>query len=269
MTPVTTTRPVFTNPLAEVVLEPVVVAGKDTGKMAVMVQDDSGEFQHQAMNSGDYKLLKNSLALQVGEDMMSRSPFAWEQMPTHDVWSGKFMARCYRTTDLTVELPAVGDAIALGLRIENSYDGSTKFRASLMAYVLSCLNGMTSPQFFESYTFRHLEGREEFDVSDISMKLEEGLSVLERVAPMIQELSETPLSASLITSAASSLSIPGHQFMGILKAMDLREEKRQTEWDFMQAMTYRTTHKMKGYAALKHSEEVGSFFLRRASAAIQ
>lgn len=247
-------KPAFTNPMAEVVLEPVVVAGKDTGKLAVMVQDDAGEFQHQAMNSRDHKFIKNSQALQIGEGMMSRSPYEWDRLIEQNIWTGKFMSLSYRTTDLVIEIPPANDKIALGLRIENSYDGSVKPRVSLMVHVLSCGNRIFSLDYFKPGVLRDLARGEEDVVEYFAL----GKRKLENVANRIVGMPTTPLSSSLIIDAASTLSIPGNNFMRALKSLN---PEKCSAWDFMQALTYQTTHVIKGRAGLKHGEEIGDFFL--------
>ena len=89
----------------------------------------------------------------------------------------------YRS-DRIIEVPAVGDAVSLGLRVENSYDGSAKFRLVLMAYVLSCTNGMMVPRFFTTYTMRHsVENR--LDLRGAVDLLNNGVTLLENLAPRI------------------------------------------------------------------------------------
>lgn len=245
---------VFSSPFSDVALDQMEVGGEKVDKMAVRVMDDAGIFRTQAVVGMDYALIPNTLARQVGEDVMARSPYTWEHMAT--AHTGKVMSLSYRS-DLILEVPEVGDTIALGIRIENSYDKSIKFKASLMAYVLSCLNGMTSRKFFKSFTFRHHESSGDFDVADISEKLLEGEGVLRKIAPVLAELKRAPLRSETICQAARELSVPGNNFMNVVKSLPAKS----SNWDFMQALTAETTHQMKGVSALRHSESVGDFFL--------
>ena len=57
----------------------------------------------------------------------------------------------------------VGDYVGLGLRFENSYDGSRRFSASLFAYRLACSNGMLAPELFRRVTFKHTRSSRDWE----------------------------------------------------------------------------------------------------------
>ena len=136
------------DPLAPVRLSPVRVNGHSVTHQGVEIQVDDGSWEAINIHSADYNLVPNRKADEVSQRILMRSSLNWTKM--HEVWTGRYWARLYKS-DNSMAVHSVGDAISLGLRVENSYDGSCQFRLVLMAYVLSCLNGLVSPQNFGKY----------------------------------------------------------------------------------------------------------------------
>ena len=118
------------DPYAPVRLAPVSVNGEAVPQVAVEILTDDGTWQCLNIHSANYQLISNSLAQQTAREITSLSRWRWVE--ERSIWTGRFLSTLYRS-DQIVELPEVGDAVSLGLRIENSYDGSAKFRIVLMA----------------------------------------------------------------------------------------------------------------------------------------
>jgi hypothetical protein len=189
---------------------------------------------------------------------MSLSALRWNEERV--VWTGRFLSLLYRS-DKILQVPSVGDAVALGLRFENSYDGSAKFRFVLMAFVLSCTNGVMSPKYFSSYTVKHTASSG-FDIKEAVSVIRTGAESLEQIAPRIGQLSRIPLSIPLLAEVAKSIDLPNRDWGPLIQGIG----EARSAWDLMQAITHRLTYNSRGRALITTSEEVGDFFLGRLAA---
>ncbi len=243
------------DPFSPVRLSPVSVNGSTTPHVGVEIQGDNGSWECVAIHGPAYELVPNALVQQVAREITSRSAMRWAEEKT--IWTGRFLSVLYRSDHL-VPLPAVGDAISLGLRVENSYDGSAKLRLALMAFVLSCTNGLMSPRYFTTYTMKHTTSNE-FDTEEATEILNDGASTLEVLAPRIGELSRMPLTTKRLAQVAKSVDLPNRDWGHILTQL----EPARTMWDLMQAITHRVTHTTRGRSLISTSETVGDYFLGR------
>jgi hypothetical protein len=171
------------------------------------------------------------------------------------IWTGRFLSMLFRS-DRLVQISEVGDAVSLGLRVENSYDGSAKFRLALMAFVLSCSNGLMSPRLFTTYTVKHVLS-DQFDIEEAIGVLNSGMVALEVLAPKIAELSRVPLSVKRLASVAKGIDLPNRDWGHVLAEL----ESARTMWDLMQALTHRVTHNTRGRSMITTSEGIGDYFL--------
>ena len=241
------------DPFAAVRLAPVSVNGTSVPQVGVEILNDDGDWEAINIHSQGYQLIPNTLVQQAAREIMSRSELQWNEEKT--IWTGRFLSLMYRS-DKIIEVPAVGDAVSLGLRVENSYDGSAKFRLVLMAYVLSCTNGMMAPRFFTTYTMRHsVENR--LDLRGAVDLLNNGVTLLESLAPRIASLSGIRLNLKLLSEVARNIDLPNRDWGPILQNLG----SAKTLWDLMQEVTHRLTYNGRGRALITTSEQVGDYFL--------
>lgn len=246
-------RAKVTDPMAEVRLSPVRVNGSEVSNQAVEIRDDHGDWQCLAIHSSSYQLVTNSVVSEIAEEIMVQTGTVWH--PEREVWNGKFWAKVYRS-DLRVDAPQVDDTLALGLRLENSYDASCQFRIVLMGIVLSCLNGLVSPKHFSSFSMRHI-GREEVNYGLAVAKIRQGMGELEGLLPMINRLNRIPLTVNLISQVANETGLPNGEWGHINKLLGGSE----TAWDLYQAVTHRLSHHGRGRAGLQNEEQIGDYFI--------
>jgi len=243
------------DPFAPVRLSPVSVNGSAVPQVGVEILNDEGHWDCVDIHSAGYLLVQNQAVREAGTEIMSRSSMSWTEERT--IWTGRFLSVLYRSDHLR-ELPEVGDAVSLGLRVENSYDGSAKFRMVLMAFVLSCSNGMMSPKTFATYTIKHLASNA-FDIEEAVGILNDGVIALEVLAPKIGELSRMPLNVKRLASVAKNIDLPNRDWGHVLQQL----EPARSMWDLMQALTHRVTSNAKGRSLITTSETIGDYFLSK------
>src|SRR5690606_4046515 len=86
--------------------------------------------------SADYLVVSNAEVRDVAREIASRSGLRFAEEKTF--FDGKRYALDLVAKDDGLVEARVGDHVGLGLRVENSYDGSRRFGASLFAYRLAC-----------------------------------------------------------------------------------------------------------------------------------
>ena len=241
------------DPFSPVRLAPVSVNGEAVPQVGVEILNDNGTWECINIHSQGYQLISNSLAQQTAREITSLSRWRWAEEKT--IWTGRFLSTLYRS-DQIVELPEVGDAVSLGLRIENSYDGSAKFRIVLMAFVLSCTNGLMSPRYFSTYALKHTASHG-FDLKEAVSVIQGGVSILEEIAPRIASLSKTRLNLKTLAAVAKNVSLPNRDWGPIVQNLG----NAHSLWDLMQEMTHRLTYNGRGRALITTSEQVGDYFL--------
>ena len=244
-----------TDPFAPVRLSPVSVNGSAVPQVGVEILNDEGHWDCVDIHSAGYLLVQNQAVREAGTEIMSRSSMSWTEERT--IWTGRFLSVLYRSDHLR-ELPEVGDAVSLGLRVENSYDGSAKFRLALMAYVLSCTNGLMSSRLFTTYTVKHTASSG-FDVDEAIDVIRDGTYSLEVLAPKIGELSRMPLNVKRLASVAKNIDLPNRDWGHVLQQL----EPARSMWDLMQALTHRVTRNTRGRSLITTSEGIGDYFLTR------
>ena len=249
----TRSRIQVSDPLAEVRVSPVRVNGSAVSNRGVELLNDAGEWECINIHSSSYNLIPNTLVEETTRQILGESALSWE--PTGEIWTGRYWARLYKS-DMTVEAPKVGDTLCLGLRVENSYDGSCQFRFVLMAYVLSCENGLLSPKNFTSYKLRHTNSNQ-FVTDEAVSVIRSGLDELMEVVPLVERLSDIPLSIELLSQVSRETGLPN----GMLGLITKELKEANTAWDLFQAFTHHLTHHGKGKSSLLYQEAVGDYFL--------
>lgn len=242
-----------TDPMAPVRLSPVRVNGGPVTNKGIEIFNDDEAWECINIHTSSYSLIPNVEVANVTSEILDDSRIAWES--TREVWTGRYWAKLYKS-DVTVEAPQVGDTLSLGLRVENSYDGSCQFRLALMAFVLSCENGLVSPRHFTSFKMRHTTGNG-FQVSDAISFLRSGMDELMGIVPLVEELSEIPLTIELLSRVSRETTLPSGEWGHITRELG----GAHTAWDLMQAITHRLTHHGRGKSSLLYQEQVGDYFL--------
>ncbi|MCF7855424.1 MAG: DUF945 domain-containing protein [Candidatus Pacebacteria bacterium] len=190
----------YPDPMAPVSLEPVIIHGVDTDRRSVVLDDPTMGKVPVGIVGKHYGLWSNSDAMKVVNEIMHRSPYDWESV--HRIWDGKHFNSFWKTTEQMIDLPEVGDAIHLGLRLENSYDGSCKLRIAVMAYVLTCTNGMVSDQRWGLFSVRHSASRE-VDWDDAITQLRHGAGNLINHAGHFRAMTQSGLQLPALLNVAS------------------------------------------------------------------
>jgi len=241
------------DPLAPVRESSVRVNGSPVLNKGIEIINDDGAWECINIHSSSYKLVPNEVMASVTQEILGGSDLEWNQV--NQVWTGRYFAQLF-TSNGVVEVPEVGDTLCLGLRAENSYDGSCQFRLVLQAFVLSCANGLVSPRYFRSFAMKHTASNE-FNVGDAVRVIGTGLDLLEQVAPRVTALSRIPLSIDLLAKVATETNLPKRDW-GFITA-DLQGVKDL--WSLMQSITSRLTHHGRGRAGLLAQEMIGDYFL--------
>ena len=242
-----------TSPLAEVRAARVRVNGASVTHKGIEILNDEGEWDCINIHSANYNLISNTQVAEATEKILSESIIQWT--PEREVWTGRYWAKIFKS-DVAVDAPQVDDTLSLGLRVENSYDGSCQFRMVLMGYVLSCTNGLVSPKMFSSYTVRH-SGSDDFIMASALMHLEEGISQVKNILPRVNMLNDIPLTIDLLARVANETGLPNGEWGHITKLLT----GTLSAWDLMQAITHRLSHHGRGRAGLQNEERIGDYFL--------
>ena len=253
MEPKERSRVKVTSPLAEVRAARVAVNGANVTHKGIEILNDEGEWDCINIHSANYNLISNTQVAEATEKILSESVIRWT--PEREVWTGRYWAKMFRS-DVAVDAPQVDDTLSLGLRVENSYDGSCQFRMVLMGYVLSCTNGLVSPKMFSSYTLRH-SGSNDFSIDSALMHLEKGISQVKNLVPRVNALSEMPLTVDLLARVANETGLPNTELGHITKLLT----GTHSAWDLMQAITHRLSHYGRGRSGLQNEERIGDYFM--------
>jgi hypothetical protein len=241
-----------TDPFAEVRVSPVRVNGSPVLNKGIEIMTEDG-WECINIHSAAYQLVPNEVVASVTQEILGGSDLEWNQV--NQVWTGRYFAQLFMSSGV-VEVPEVGDALCLGLRSENSYDGSCQFRLILQAFVLSCSNGLVSPRHFRSFAMKHQESNH-FNVEDAVNVIGTGLNLLEQIVPKVTALSRIPLSIDLLARVAQETHLPKREWGFVNENLGGVSDL----WGLMQAITNRLTHHGRGRAGLLSQETVGDYFM--------
>ena len=246
----------FTNPFADVDIQPVTVAGQEVNKIAVRVKDDSGEYQTQGFLSKDYNLLKNSRIKEIGEDIFSRSPYKWNNLKTN--WNGKTYTDFYHTEEVIETIENGGKVdLQLGCMLRNAYDGSGAY--GMEFYILNpfCTNQYYARNQMGYFAFRHI-GDNEINLQDAVDNISVGAQNLISLAPIIKELKSVPLKIEDITSAKKNTAIPTSKWGDVLDSLAVEEA---TRFGLFQALTFVSSHKLSGISSISVGNSITDHML--------
>ena len=250
----------YSNPWADVEITPVQIAGEDiASKMAVRVKDDAGAWSKVPSSvSSDYKLIRNDIARDLGDDIMSRSGMAWK--PLRTIWDGKRLAAYHITSEPVASAEGgitAGHPIHVGMMIRNSYDGSGVFGLEIFACNMICTNQYIDRNRFGYFAIRH-DNAADFDVSDAVANLSRGVENVLAVAPVLTEMRRRPLALEHVLQARKETEVPKSMWGAVLAQLALEEA---TVFGLYQALTFVASHEVGGFNSIRVGESVSRFAL--------
>jgi len=251
--------PKFSDPFAEVVQDAVAVGGTEVSKVGIRVKDDDGNFQLAGIQAAGWQLIKNSVARDVGDNIMSRSPYDWNELKV--IWDGKKYAH-YFITEQNITQIDVGDGsephdIRLGMMLRNAYDGSSKFGMEMFACDFNCTNQFVSRKRFGYFAIYHNE-HATFDFDDAVRNVSQGAENLIAIAPRIQQLASTPLETHHLINAHKETKIPQSKWGDVLARLALEQS---TMFGLYSALTYIASHEMKGFNSISVGDSISDHLL--------
>ena len=123
------------------------------------IKEDKTNWTEVGVVSDRYLLIDNKNAVDLIHTIKEASIFDFEEDKIF--WNGKQFMYSMVAKDTKSEV-SIGDDVALGMMIWNSYDGSTALQFKLYVQRLVCLNGMVSNDIFKSYKFKHDSASENY-----------------------------------------------------------------------------------------------------------
>ena len=145
------------NPYADIRKVPLDYQGVQSSAYSVQTHDlnkeDRLEWKEVGTVSNNYLLVPNNDVVDMAVSIVDKSGIDFEEDKVY--FDGKRFVISYIAKDNPLGEVVVGDDIALGFQMWNSYDGSTSLGFRMMLYRLECLNGMMSHVNLNKYRFRH------------------------------------------------------------------------------------------------------------------
>ena len=241
------------NPYSDIRKVPLDYQGIRSNAYSVQRQDIDKEgcfnWKEVGTVSNNYLLVDNSRVRNMAEEIATNSNLNMEEEKTF--FDGRRYAISYIARDNSIGEVDVGDDVAIGFQMWNSYDGSTSLGFKMMIYRLACTNGMMSHNVLNKYRFRH---------SPDSENLEEEL---EKVSGILQAGGEGRHNS--VNEMISNFKLLNNMNVGVDELSYLRfnhldnvptgtwgsvidrylEKPKYTGWDLLNAATDELWHKEK------------------------
>ena len=164
------------NPYSEIRKVPLDYQGVQSSAFSVQRYDvnkktELMEWKEVGTVGNNYLLVPNKEVKDMAEEISYNSGIEFANDKTF--FDGKRYITSYIARDNTIGEVSVGDDVALGFQMWNSYDGSTSLGFRMMLYRLVCLNGMMSNTVLDRYRFRHSPDSDNWqeDLEVVSHKL--------------------------------------------------------------------------------------------------
>ena len=302
----TTLSRVNEDPFAPVRLDNIKHDNKVTDKFMVTIQSpDSENFVEipgvNVVHSEGYKLVSNQEVADMAERVMSATGMNFAPVPTfgggHSApifWNGRRFCQRWYTEDVKVKVPSrqVGqgshEAFALGLQIDNSYDGSAKIGFTFFGMFMLCSNQFHAATMLgEPYTCPHVNRGESLDADFDAAKtqLVARAESFAEVLPVIEGLQETRvaglsgfLDLRQKLKTATGVDTRDRAWLdelsgdGISRQLQLPQDTYtnypDTYWAIANAYTAITTHGVGGTRGAGQSARVLDFMIKDAGVAI-
>lgn len=247
----------YSDPFVTAKIAPVQVAGNDVEKIGVTLADDQGMEHCVGILSKDYNLVQNSTARDLALDVMSRTDYGWKEIKT--IWNGKQFIQTYATVEPLTQIGNESTTIYpihAGIMIRNSYDGTGRFGFEFFAMNQLCQNQYISRNRFGYFAFRHTKLG--FDLDDAIMNVQLGSDRLLEIAPKINELRSTELTANHLLKAKQNTTVPQSKWGDVI---DQLANEEGTVFGLFQALTYVATHQLTGYTAITIGDSITNHIL--------
>ena len=218
--------------------------GVNTSVFDVIVTDEQETDQLIHTVSDNYRLVTNEQANEVASLTMAETGYTWDM--NFECWDGKRWVAFYRSKEALIELPTVGDAVNLGLRLENSYDGTRAFSMSIMMSILTCTNGMVSDKRLGSFRIPHKNG--DWEISTAASEIMLGAQNVMALAPALTALTTAKISKDTFVELGAEPAFGVGFLGGLLKKT--AEEKPKTMWDLCQMGTAQMTDALRNNGTL-------------------
>jgi len=242
------------NPYAEIRKVPLDYQGVQSSAYSVQTYDlnkktDMLEWKEVGTVGSNYLLVPNNEVKEMAEEISFQSDSIFHEDKTY--FDGKRYVTSYIAKDNSVGEVEVGDNIALGFQMWNSYDGSTSLGFRMMLYRLICTNGMMSKVNLSKYRFRHSIGSDDWknEIESVAHSLKAAArgdnNSVHTMINRFKSLNESVVDMSSLEKIRKEYinDIPT-QLWGSVMDRFLDKENR-TGWDFLNASTDELWHKKK------------------------
>jgi hypothetical protein len=298
----TTKSLVNEDPFAPVRLDNIKHDGRVTDKFMVTMQKPDSENYVEipgvnVVHSEDYKLVSNQEVADMAEGVMSATGMNFAPVPTfgggHSApifWNGRRFCQRWYTEDVKVKVPSnkhdhnSHEAFALGLQVDNSYDGSAKIGFTFFGMFMLCSNQFHAATMLgEPFTCPHVNRGESLDADFDAAKtqLVERAESFAEVLPVIEGLQETRvtglsgfLDLRQKLKTATGVDTRDRAWLdelsgtGISRQLELSQDTYtnypDTYWAIANAYTAITTHGVGGTRGAGQSARVLDFMIKDA-----
>jgi hypothetical protein len=233
--------PVEARPLSEV-LDPALGIKVPHGQQAV-IRTDSNEILH--VPKTRFQLLPNSEVFPMIEEAISKSHVDMSGMKIRDnmAFSGGMTVRTYTFPNHIVE-PKVGDITQLEMKVINSYNGGSQFKAHIGGMRLACLNGMVMPHGqLNLIGARHTKGLAA-KLPNVVAKMIKALEIFNTTTESWSLMTEKEITDAQALSIIEKLPQSNERLTDRLRCLwlDHKDEMGPTMWALYNALTYWSTH---------------------------
>ena len=143
--------------------------------------------------------------------------------------------------DRTIQLPTVGDTVALRIHVVNSYDGYTPLRFTLGGMVLRCLNGLMVMNGEFEFKWRHVgeeSANEEIQLPDPEKTFEH----FTRAGKAWDEWAQVPADTETYEAVTNRVIALGVLSRGQIEKRKTDLKVQKTLWGLYDTLTYALTH---------------------------
>lgn len=232
--------PVSTCPLQDILDPNLSLIAPD---QQVVVREDTKQIIH--VPKSRFHLLKNEDIFPLLEEGITKSSIDMSGMIVKDnmAYNGGLTVRTY-TFPAHIAEPVVGDITQLEMKVINSYNGGSQFKAHIGGNRLACLNGMVLPTSqLNLIGARHTKGLG-IKLPELVNKMVSALEIFNANTKSWGLLAETDISDADATRIIQSLPQINEKLEHRLRALwlDHKEELGPTMWALYNTLTYWSTH---------------------------
>ena len=259
------------NPFAPITMKPLTTTSGVIPGKALFIQglDTEGKPEeiHIHTHSDAYAPISNQKAFETGQQIMAATgvDFHAQRM----IWNGKkYIAEFIADSWKADVLP--GDDFALGLQVQNSYDGSLVFGVQYFLCRLVCTNGMYIRQQMGGFSFKHLKQNGGL-IADATERVMLQSAQLPELARQFTAMTKVPADLSMAQRWLSKMvygspKFPRSNVIDVLEAIE--QPTVATVWDLYNAFTQITTHELNPFTAPELSNRVSNLALAEVESAV-